>query len=381
MALRLFLRNGTFYVRGTVRGQSVYETTGTADESAAEAIRIKREAKLLAESIHGKAATATFAEAAASYLDAGGSPRFLGQYDGATSKWSGLIGLFGSRVLNTITQSDLDAAANKLYPGTQADTRNRQCHTPFIAVWNHAYHNQWCERRDWLRPRKPKGTKAKLIEKKFRAGTKPVDYQRAAQFVLAMSPAPAMLMTTLFYTGMRPIELFTLEPHEVDIERRWIALDASKTDAPRGIPIHDMLVPLLSGLCSRKGFLFRTPRGKPYELKEDGGGQMKTAILGARKRSGIKDIAPYTARHTVSTQLVLNGVHPYIKDQIMGHAVAGDMSRHYVNIPNPHCVDAIRTLPVIEAWASAPWMHDPIAWERRLVEGTGRRSDLTRRAA
>jgi AraC-like DNA-binding protein len=38
---------------------------------------------------------------------------------------------------------------------------------------------------------------------------------------------------------------------------------------------------------------------------------MKTAINGARKRSGIRDIAPYTGRRTVSIQLVINGIHQF----------------------------------------------------------------------
>jgi hypothetical protein len=99
MALKLLLRNGIYYVRGTVRGTSVYETTGTSDENAAEEIRIKREAQLLEDSIHGRKATVSFAEAASSYLDSGGSPRFLGEYDERTKRWSGLIGHFGPRDL------------------------------------------------------------------------------------------------------------------------------------------------------------------------------------------------------------------------------------------------------------------------------------------
>ncbi len=375
MALKIFLRNGMYYVRGTVRGQSVYETTGTGDKKAAEAIRTKREAALLEESIHGRAATVTFAEAASSYLDSGGSPRFLGKYNERTGKWDGLIGYFGTRKLNTITQSELDIAANKLYPDTQYNTRNRQCHAPFISVWNHAHRNKWCEKRDWVRPRKPKGTTVKFLAKPIRAGTKPVAYERAAKFVLAMSPAPAMLLTTMFYTGMRPIELFTLEDHEVNVANRWIALSGSKIGEPRGVPMHDVLVPMFTALCQRGGFLFRTPRGKPYEMKEDEGGQMKTAINGARKRSGITDIAPYTGRHSCSTQLVINGVHQYIKDQIMGHAVT-DSSRHYTTVPQAPLLDAINTLPMIDAWANAPWMRDPLAWAHKLAEGTGKRNDL-----
>ena len=133
-------------------------------------------------------------------------------------------------------------------------------------------------------PKKPKGTTVVRLKKPVRAGTKPVSYERAAQFVLEMSPANAMVMTGLFYTGMRPIELFVMEDYQINIEGRWITLDESKTGEPRGVPLHELLVPLFTGLCKRGGFLFRTPRGKPYEPKEDEGGQMKTAINGARRR-------------------------------------------------------------------------------------------------
>jgi hypothetical protein len=58
----------------------------------------------------------------------------------------------------------------------------------------------------------------------------------------------------------------------------------------------------------------------------------------------------------VSTQLVMNGVHQFVKDQIMGHAKpTNDMSRHYTNVPRPQLLEAINTLPIIERWANAPW--------------------------
>lgn len=382
MPLRLVKRKGSdhWYVRGTVRKRPVFESTLTSDKEAAESIRIKYESQLLEHSIHGHTATKTFAEAASSYLDGGGSPRFLGKE--VNGKWTGLIGKFGTRKLHTITQSELDAAGNELYPDTSYRTRNRQCHAPFITVWNHAVRNKWAELRKWERPKKPKGTMLKFTQKKVRAGTRPVSYERAAEFVLAMSPAPAMLMTAFFYTGMRPIELFTLEAEQVSLKNRCITLEASKSGDEREVPMHEVLVPLFTGLCKRGGFLFRTPRGQPYEPKEDGGGQMKTAINGARTRSGIKDIAPYTGRHSVSTQLVMNGVHQFVKDQIMGHAKpTNDMSRHYTNVPRPQLLEAINTLPIIKRWADAPWMKDPIAWASRLAEGTGKRNDLLAKQA
>lgn len=130
MALVLHKRNGSphWYLRGSVRGLHVLESTRTSDDQAADTIRILRERELLDESIFGKKINATFDQAAASYQQSGGSTRFLAK----------LTEVFGSKLLRKIKQNDLDAAARNMYPDAAAETINRQCHTPFIAVWNHA---------------------------------------------------------------------------------------------------------------------------------------------------------------------------------------------------------------------------------------------------
>jgi len=377
--LRLAKQRGSpnYYLRGTVRGRSIYESTGTDSQEIAEALRVKREAELLEESVYGARAVKTFAQAAEAYLKSGGSPRFLGSYDEAARKWTGLIGHFGTTRLREIGQGELDAAAEKLHPKASPETRNRQCYTPFIAVWNHAAASGWAEERTWRRPRKPKGTA--LRAKASRAGTTPVSYERAAAFVLAMTPAPAMVMTTLFYTGLRPIELFALEADDVRPDDRWIVVTSSKTGEPRGVPMHDLLVPMFRALKARGGHLFRSARGTPYPLTEEGGGQLSRAIDGARTRCGIRDISPYTARHTVSTQLVIAGVHPYIKDQILGHAV-DSMSRRYTAVPQAPLIEAINLLPVVPAWRDAWWLADPVKYARVRTLSEPRTVDTRRRA-
>ncbi|MFT8956678.1 MAG: site-specific integrase, partial [Gluconobacter oxydans] len=72
MPLKLFKRgrSETYYVRGTVKGQSVYESSGTSDPQQAEEYRAKREAELWQESIYGKRAVVTFAHAVAAYVEA-----------------------------------------------------------------------------------------------------------------------------------------------------------------------------------------------------------------------------------------------------------------------------------------------------------------------
>lgn len=66
MSLKLVRRHGspTWYIRGTVRGIAVDQSTRTHDRAAAEAIRIREEHRLLDRSIHGVRATVSFMEAA-----------------------------------------------------------------------------------------------------------------------------------------------------------------------------------------------------------------------------------------------------------------------------------------------------------------------------
>lgn len=374
MPLKLVQRKGSdnWYLRGTVRGQSVFISCGTGDRKAAETLRVKEEARLLDETVNGLKETMTFDRAAAAFIAAGGSDRYLLEIR-ADGKRVGLVEELRGKKLASITQESLDGLAHRLYPTALRDTKVRQFYAPFRAVWNYAAIEGWAKEKKWRLPKRPKGTNVVEV-KRYRSGSAPTSYAHAARFVGAMSPAPAMLMTALFFTGMRPIELFLLDADMVNVPERWITLRTSKIGEGRGIPIHELLVPLFESLCARGGAVFRKPRGEPYPILDNAGGQLKSAINGARRRTGIKDISPYTARHTASTQLVVNGVHPYVKDQILGHA-ADDMSRRYTHVPQKPLIDAINTLPSA-GWGEFWWWEDPLGLSGKLVPGTGARSDL-----
>jgi hypothetical protein len=115
-------------IRGTLRGIRVEESTGTDNKKIAEEIRAKREAEILAQSVYGRRATATFAEAALSYLENGGNKRFLDK----------VIRYFGTTSLAKIDQDAIDVGARKIYPNTSGATRNRQFYTPVSAVIKHS---------------------------------------------------------------------------------------------------------------------------------------------------------------------------------------------------------------------------------------------------
>src|SRR5262245_48264483 len=93
-------KSPNWVMRGSLRGIRIEESTGVSDKRAAEEIRAKREAELLAQSVYGRQATATFAEAAASYLENNGATcrRFLAR----------IIRHFGVTPLARIDQHAID---------------------------------------------------------------------------------------------------------------------------------------------------------------------------------------------------------------------------------------------------------------------------------
>ena len=63
MPLKLTRRGDVYYIRGTVAGQRVFESTRLGDRRAAEILRARREAEIIERAAYGRAATTTFAEA------------------------------------------------------------------------------------------------------------------------------------------------------------------------------------------------------------------------------------------------------------------------------------------------------------------------------
>lgn len=352
MALKAWTRQDSpnWYIKGTVRvgerSLQICESTGIPyagkqsrpPKIVTDLIR-KRTEEIEAELAYGKSSVATFSDAAILYLKAGGSPRFL---DRLTDK-------FGSVRLVDIDQHFLDEQCRELYGDCTAETRNRQFYTPFIAVWKHNSkgQNPLCPIVEWKRPAPSKKRKSQF--------SKAVSYKTAATFINALSVPAARVMFFLFWTGMRPNEAFRLTCDDIMLDDRWIILNQTKTDNPRGLPIHEALVPFLQSRIENGGHVFRTKRGTPWrdtrQYNREGrvinthGGQMRTATLTAQKNTGLK-ITPYTARHTVSTYLIYpGGVEKVIKDQILGHAQSGDVSLDYIHLPQKSMQEAINRLP------------------------------------
>src|SRR5262245_30417771 len=237
MSLKLKRRPGRphWYIHGTVRGITVRESAGVADQKAAEAIRARREWEIIQRSVFGTEATATFVGAAVSYLEAGGERTYL----------KPIIARIGSMPLAKIDQALIEKTARALYPNALPATLNRQAFTPIAAVLNHAAKRGLCARKTVERPPQPKGR------------VRWITFEEAERLLTACSPHLRPLVMFLLGTGARMSEALYLDWREVDLIRGHVAFIDTKHGEARGVPLHSRISNELRKLPHRDGRVFR----------------------------------------------------------------------------------------------------------------------------
>lgn len=278
-------RSPHYYLRGTVRGVSVFETTGTDQLEAAEAIRIQREGELLRRSVFGQNICVSFAEAAGSYLSAGGEARYLGTYNEVTGKWSLLIGEFGSLPVAAIGQVEADHAAAKLYPSTTAATRVRQVYVPIKAVQNHAA-EKWK-----INVARIKNPKVKRVPVSW---APPEDVRKLLPHC---APKLRRFVTLIVYTGARLENAIQIDwDRHVDLRARAITFPVTKNGEMRTVHIPDPLLIELAKVPEEER------HGRMFDWSHKS--HVHKPLKNACKRAGVPYLSPHQlGRHTYATWL------------------------------------------------------------------------------
>jgi integrase len=307
MPLKLVQRHGSenWYMRGTIGGRRVDESTGTSIRSIAEKVKAAREDQLFKREIYGDSATRTFGEAALSYQSANGDDPLLVP----------ILKYFGpKKLVAQIGQHDIEKCAEAIANGKSPATKNRQVFTPISAVLHHAAKQEWRSKPAIARPPQPTGRVRWLTE---------VEAER----LIGAAPAHLKpLVIFLFATGCRISEALYLDWREVDLERAHVTILGpddgtgtinTKNNEARGIPLHPRAQDALRALPHRKGAVFRRPMkgrkprpgkedertlGEPYESRDGkGGGQIKTAWKTMCTKAKISNFTPHDCRHTWAT--------------------------------------------------------------------------------
>lgn len=327
-------RSPHWYIRGTVRGQAVFETTGTDESGAAEAIRIRREAELLERSVFGGGAAVTFGEAVISYLEAGGEARFLGRAD-AKGAWNLLLGELGRTPLARIGQEEADRVARKLYPAAGPATRKRQCYIPLSAVLNHAARRKWCPRPVIAHPAQPPSRSTWMTPEKF------------AKLLPHCAPQLRRFLIVGAYTGARLSEILRLDwDEDVDLARRAILFRRTKNGEMRSVAIADPLLIELSAVpeAARHGRMFR------WASKIS----VYVPLKNACRRAGVPYLPPHQiGRHTFATWLrIYAGLDlPGLKE-VGGWKSIASVAR-YAHVAPGEAARAVNLLPAVQNPCSA----------------------------
>lgn len=282
MPLKLVRRHGSpfWYLRGSIRGIRVDESTSVQEQKAAEQIRIQREAELLKRSIHGDTVTRTFAEAALSYMQASGECPLVK----ATLKY------IGRKTLAEVNQALIDDVAAKMFKDGGPATRNRKVYTPISAVMHHAARKQWCPKPVIARPKQPKGR------------IRSVTHKEAELLIAKAAPHLKPLVLFLFSTGCRLSEALYLDWKDVNLQDAEVTFWETKNGETRIVPLPPQVVATLANIDKKEKAVFRTQKGKAYERrKTEGGGQVKRAWATMCKNAEIDDFTPHDCRHTFAT--------------------------------------------------------------------------------
>lgn len=261
-----------YYIRGTHFGVSVDRTAGTADRKKAVKILQKIRADIETGAFAPKGSI-NFAEAALSYLRAGGEDTYIAM----------LAAHFGVTPLVHIDQAAIDAAAHSLYPNASGATRNRQVYTPMSAILKHANMSFPLKR--------PKGAQGEVR-------TDWLTLEQATALFDAAEEVDAELrtfLTLLCYTGLRLSEAINLRVSNINMAECYAFIPKTKNEAPRALFLP---APLIAELESH-------PRGmnRPTETvcRFRKNGYLYTLFGKAKAAADLPDMKFHTFRHTWAT--------------------------------------------------------------------------------
>ena len=295
------------YIRGTVRGQTVFKSAGTSDRALAEEARSALQNELYRLAVHGieKRKSLTFVRAAHDYLNrpADGRP--------VSAQTKMLLARIVQHLGQTITcdqidQAVIDTAAKALCRAdAKAATILRSVVTPIKAVLTYAAEGGWCS---VPRFRRSKGSGRR---------TEWFAPDEAERLIAGAAEHAKPLLEFAFSTGCRLGEALSLEWRNVDLRHNRVILTETKNTEDRIVDMPPRAVAALANLPGdRVGRVFLHPNGNPainktkmvpYRLTSEskfgsGGGQIKRTWGTAMKSAGItRNLTPHSMRHTWAT--------------------------------------------------------------------------------
>ena len=125
-----------------------------------------------------------------------------------------------------------------------------------------------------------------------------------------------LVITLLYYAGLRLDEARSLNWQDVDFDREIIHLKTAKGDKERVVFLHKKLADMLNiyGI-NKEGLIFVSQRDVRYNKRT-----IQQIIKFTSKKAGIKkNVTPHTLRHSFATHLLESGADIRYIQQLLGH--------------------------------------------------------------
>lgn len=283
MPLTLYKRPGgkIYHYRGTINGQRLRGSTGTAKKAVAERFISQLEEKQWKGDLDGPGAILRFSDAAMHYRQAQRSHRFLPLVE---DYWKDTL-------VKEISSGAVRKAAMALYPNASGATRNRHVIVPTQAVINHAASLELCQR-----------LKVERFPENYKVKT-PVTWEWVCAFMAASNPHLGALACFMFLTGARISEALDLQWADVDLAKRRSIIRQTKIGSERNAHLP---VALVTAIANIEGDRNPAESVFKYSTRNTCAPQWKKAC----KRAGIPFRSFHCCRHGFATALLHKGVDP-----------------------------------------------------------------------
>lgn len=291
MPLTLYKRPGgkIYHYRGSINGQRLRGSTGTAKKAIAERFISQLEEKHWKGDFDGPEAILRFSDAAAHYRLAERSHRFLSMVE---DYWKDTL-------VKSITSGAVRKAAMALYPKATGATRNRHVIVPTQAVINHAASLDLCS-----------PLKVERFPENYKIKT-PVTWEWVQAFMAASNPHLAALCCFMFLTGARVSEAINLRWEDVDLVKRRAKIRQTKIGDERNAHLPAALIAAIANIESDRE---RGSKVFKYSTRSTANPQWMKAC----KRAGIPFYSFHCCRHGFATSLLHKGVDPITVSKLGG---------------------------------------------------------------
>jgi integrase len=282
MSLKVYRRKGSlvYHYRGTLAGHRLRGTTGTPDKERAAEIAAKVQDEFYKRRLHGDKEVLTFPKAAALYISAGKSQRFL----------TPLLKYWGDAKVKDMTPGAIIRSAMEIYPKSGNASRNRQVIVPTQAIINHAAESELCSH-------------IKIKRLKFETKKKkPILEDWIVKFgASAESPELDALAYFLYATGARISEALSVRWMDIDFKAKTVLIQQSKLGNERVAHLPMNVLLKIANLPETE----RPPKGRVFDMAYT---TARDAWSRSAKAAGIEGLTFHSCRHGFATTLLRRGV-------------------------------------------------------------------------